>query len=168
MRIAHNAFTLIELMVAIVILGLVITFLLSTLGGLRKNSETARLVSEVKVKQTQLISLLQNDIISSHTLEIIESDNYCSLELQTLSSIYQINNPHVRWFVDPKKRTLIRSESAKAYLPPFDDDKLYEIHLDEVATGCEWFKSYVADDNKTVLVGLKCEKKPLFLEVVKP
>ena len=162
------AFTLIELMVSIVLLGLVITFLLSTLGGLQLNSETVRLKSDEKYKQAKMIDLLQNDVISSSHLSIVESDHYISLELQTLSSIYQINNPFVRWFVDPKKKTLIRSESAKAYLPPYDQDKLYEIHLDAVAKECDWFKSFESDDNKTLLAGLNCEKKALFFEIVKP
>ena len=164
-KLNKKGFTLIELMVAVVLLGLVITFLLGTLGGLRLNSETARLKSEEKVSQAKMISLLQDDVISSSKLSIVESDHYISLELQTLSSIYQINNPFVRWFVDPKKKTLIRSESAKAYEPPYDNDKLYEIHIDEVALQCEWFKAYTSKDSSALLIGLRSKNKNYFFEV---
>ena len=163
----RKAFTLLELMLAIVILGLIVTFLMQTTGSLQQGQNILSSKVEAKGATIKMIKLLHEDLFSGTDMNITESDDYSMIALRTQSSIYGINHPYVRWFADPKKKILLRSESSKPYLPPFDNEKLFEIHLDAVAE-CEWFKAVPSSNRGSLLLGMKCDQTPMVFELLTP
>ncbi len=157
-----------EMMISVVLLGLIITFLTSTLGDLRQSKKILQELSSQKGHVSRLLTLLQEDITSASTLEIRPTQDHTLLLLKTTSSLYQIDHPYVRWFVDPRSKKLIRSESSHDLTPPYRDDQLFLVHLDEAAQQCDWMKAYRSEDNATLLIGLKCDKKDYYLESMAP
>lgn len=164
----RQAFTLIEMMIAILLFSLITIFLSSTLQSLHQSSSAFEKQNRHKSKESKVLKLLFEDIQESDSLDIIPSDNYISLELHTRSSIYAIGHAYVRWFVDPTKKTLIRSESAFKLSPPYMDEELHQVHLDETLEKLQWFKAYTSKDKSSLFLALNFNDKNLFLEVLTP
>jgi len=163
-----QAFTLIEMMIAILLFSLIAIFLSSTLQSSRQNSSALEIKNKILKHESRVIKLLQEDIQQSDKVEIISSDDYISLELHTLSSIYNISHAYVRWFVHPQKKILIRSESAFKLSPPFLDEELHQIHLDKTLTDLQWFKAYPSKGADALLIALNFQNSNLLLEVLTP
>ena len=164
----RQAFTLIEMMIAILLFSLITVFLSSTLQSLHQSSSALEKNNRHNSKESKVLKLLIEDIQESDTLQIIPSDDYISLELHTRSSIYAMGHAYVRWFVDPKTKVLIRSESAFKLSPPYIDEELHQVHLDEALQKLQWFKAYSSKDRSALLIALNFENKNLFLEVLTP
>ena len=163
-----KAFTLIEMMIAILLFSLIAIFLSSTLQSLHQQSSALEVKNDTLKHESRVIKLLQEDIQQSDNLEIKHSDNYISLELHTMSSIYNISHAYVRWFVHPQKKILIRSESAFKLSPPFIDEELHQIHLDPTLSDIEWFKAYKSISKDALLISLNFQNRNLILEVLTP
>ena len=162
-------FTLLELMLSIVILGMIVTFLMQSVGDLKQGQKV--LLDAVKEQDAsiEMLSLLYDDILASTELKTKEYEHYTMLELRTQNSLYAINHPYVRWFGNPKTKTILRSESAKPYLPPFlDERRLFEIHLDAPLGGCNWFKAQPSSKKEAILVAFECEGTPIVMEFLTP
>ncbi|KIM12022.1 MAG: hypothetical protein KU37_04075 [Sulfuricurvum sp. PC08-66] len=164
---SRRAFTLVELLVAIMLLGLVVLFLVDTLNSVRIGESVLRTQAARHVDHTRAIELLYADIlqITDDTNEtiLIEGDKHMALAFRTQNSLYGINRPYVKWFVDPKTQRLLRSESAKEYKLPYDNAQLHLIRLDKIMESCEWLRAYEAtegNDTKSLLVVMQCEKAP--------
>ena len=162
------AFTLIEMMIAILLFSMVTLFLTSTLEHQRKNYTILKEATASEDRLQKMQKLLQDDIIQSQELLIIKGDTYISLELRTTSSLYGIAAPYVKWFVNPKTQELIRSESAINLLPPFNSDELTRVHLDLVHSGVKWFQAYSSKDSTSLFVAIQIDSKSIFLEILTP
>ena len=163
-----RAFTLIEMMIAILLFSLITVFLSSTLQSLHQSSSALEKRNQGLKQEQKLIKLLQEDIQQSDSLNIITAIDYISLELHTLSSVYNMGHAYVRWFVNPSKKLLIRSESAFKLSPPFINDELHQVHLDPITDNTKWFKAYVAKNKNAIFIALNIKNKNLLLEVLTP
>lgn len=164
----RKAFTLIEMMIAILLFSLMTLFLSSTLQSLHQGSSALNKKVHNNLRESQILQLLLEDIQESDSLQIIPSPHYISLELHTNSSIYAMSHAYVRWFVDPKRKVLLRSESSFKLSPPYMDEELHQVHLDETFQKLEWFKAYASKDRSALFISLNFENKNLFLEVLTP
>ena len=164
----RRAFTLLEMMIAILLFSLITVFLSSTLQGLHQSSSALEKKNQELKKEQKLITLLQEDIQQSDTINIVPAKDFISLEMHTLSSIYHMGHAYVRWFVNPEKKLLIRSESAFKLSPPFIDDELHQVHLDPVAEKVKWFKAYISKEKNALFVALNIRDKNLLLEILTP
>ena len=163
-----QAFTLIEMMIAILLFSLITIFLSSTLQSLQQNSSALEKKNQKVKTEQKVIKLLREDIQASDELNITASDHFISLELHTLSSIYNMGHAYVRWFVHPDSKQLIRSESAFKRFPPYIDDELHQIHLDLTIKPLQWFKAYQSKDKSSLLVAINFKDSDLFLEILTP
>lgn len=164
----RRAFTLIELLVAVMILGLVLMFLTQTLSTVRTNNEVLNSAYHKHTAQTKALKLLQADVVQSegNVTVINGGDKFDALVLETYSTVYGINRPYVRWFIDKKTKRIIRSESAIDLLPPFQTNDLHRVHVDAVFNECQWFHVY--QKKGALLVAMQCEKRPqpIVLEIL--
>ena len=156
------------MMIAIVLFSLITLFLTSTLESLRVNSKILKEATKVSSKASKFLNVIQSDIQESINLKVIKGDNYVSIEMQTTNSLYNMAAPFVKWFVNPKTKQLIRSESASNTLPPFNHEDLTFVHLDLVLEHTKWFQAYRSKDLSSVFIGLKVDEKPLLLEILTP
>jgi prepilin-type N-terminal cleavage/methylation domain-containing protein len=164
----RQAFTLIEMMIAIVLFSLITLFLSSTLQSLHQNSSALKLKNKHIKRDQKVIKLLREDIQASDELKVYASEHFTSLELHTLSSIYNMGHTYIRWFVNPKSKQLIRSESAFKLSPPYMDEELHQVHLDLTLKSIQWFKAYQSKDKSSLLVAINFNNRDLFLELLTP
>ncbi len=163
-----KAFTLIEMMIAVTLFSFIAVFLSSTLQSLQLNSSILKTEASKQNKEMKILKLLEDDIQQSLSLNIVPSDDYILLNMQTRSSIYNISAAYVRWFVDPKTSQLIRSESSLSTLPPYDKLQLSLIHLDALNKEVKWFKAYQSKDKSSLFLSLKIKEKNIYLELLTP
>lgn len=163
------AFTLIELMIAIVLVGLLVTFLMQTMGSAQIQSKQMQKAVKVQKRLTRVVTLLQKDVLESFMPPVILSrDDYAMIKLHTTHSIYGIDAPYVLWMIDAGSKHMVRMESAQKAQPPFNIDRAFALHTDIVETQCAWFKAYVSKDKSALLIGFRCQNRPYILELATP
>ena len=154
----RQAFTLLEVLISIGLLGIVIVALFSTVSMMRDSN--AHLFSYLKKakKVTKATNVLFLDIVSSDGNISIKRDKYARMCInETRSSLYALSLAKVCWLVIKKDNTLVRIEGNDYSLPLRFEDK---VEVDSVMKGVEWFDVY--HDKDKVLVLLKqASKKPI-------
>ena len=162
-----KAFTLIELIISILLIGLIVTYLFETLGVLKKSDKKLEAKREkrelmLKIKQSIYLDILQaNDVNISKT----NNKNIDLLTLkETKNSLHNLDMPDVIYLVDKKNR-LIRVEGYNIKLP-LNTQTLYTVKFDEVLDNIEFFKIYKSKKKDKILIYLKSQKLPeIFFEM---
>ncbi len=159
------AFTLIELMIAIVLLGLVVTFLMQAMGSTQMQSKQLKEHVAKQKRRTKAIALLQADIMQSFkAVKISENDKSVMLKLQSTHTLYGADHAYITWMMDQKSGDIIRVEGMSPFRAPLLREELHRNHLDSVFKGCAWFKAYKSQDKSALLIGFSCQKRPYILE----
>ncbi len=164
----RQAFTLVEMMIAIFLFSLITLFLSSTLQSLRQNNAALQDKNRFMSLEQKTVKLLKEDILSSTKITISASADFTLLSLETHSSLYNIGKSFVNWFVHPQTKQLIRSESAFKLAPPFVDEELHQVHLDPNLKKLVWFKAYRSKDKQSLLIALNYKQNNLLLEILTP
>ncbi len=164
----RKGFTLVEILVSVVLLGLISLFVASTIFQTKKNSK----IFEKKIEETQkienLTSILYRDLLQSSELNIASYKNYSIVSFRSKNSIYAIDNPYILWLVLKKDNTLTRFESSKlVHLPIKEEDKRY-IFMDTMKKACQFFQVKLSKDKKSILVYMEIkEHSPILFEIKK-
>ena len=111
-----KSFTLVEVIISIVILGIMFTYLYTTINSTKKLNANYITKSDVIKDEKQIFKLFNLDfaqIIGS--VKITHSKKYDVVVFKTKNSIYQIIEPTVTYFVSKKDKALIRVESLKPF-----------------------------------------------------
>jgi len=150
-----KAFTIIEVLISIALLGIVIVALFSTVSMLRdSNTHLYSYVQKAK-KITQATEVLYLDILSSDGNISIKKDDFSRVCIEeTRNSLYGLSLAKVCWLVLKKDKTLLRVEGNGYKLPTEFDDK---VEVNKVMKGVEIFDVYQRGDK--VLVVLKQKGK---------
>jgi len=151
-----KGFTLIEVMISVVLMGIIISYLYGTLGGLRHSNMLLEERDKGLTKNEILINLLNRDLVEAKQLKIIRTKSLNSiLELRTKNSLYNSHFVYVKWFLNPESNLLIRAESTTTFKLPVLMDNLHFVRFDVFAKDIEMFKIYKSKDKKSILVSTK-------------
>jgi len=111
-----SAFTLIEVLISVVLLGIIFTYLYSTINSVKKQNMHYIDKSELIIKETQLFRLFNLDITEIiGGVNISNHGRYDVVQFKTKNSIYGIIEPTVLYFVSKKENSLIRVESMEGF-----------------------------------------------------
>lgn len=137
-----KAFTLIEVVISIILLGIIFTFLYTTIDSLKQqNNHYIKKADSIK-KEKKIFALFNLDIAQAiGSISITHASRYDLMQFKTKHSIYEIIEPSVLYFVSKKEHALVRVES----LEPFKLDNKEQIvktflYADILATNTTSFK----------------------------
>ena len=109
----RTAFTLIEMLIAILLTALVFTYLYATLDTVRNdNGRYRQSVAEVTHAQ-RIYGLLSQDLTQLRSpVRIVHEAGFDRIDFTTDHSLYGIPRPWVHWYVSRNENALIRLEST--------------------------------------------------------
>ncbi len=144
------AFTLIEVLISIVLLGIILPALYSSVDLLRNSNEHLLKYLEKSKKITQATDVLYLDIASSDGNINIKKDEFARLCLeQTQNSLYALPVAKVCWVVLKKDNTLARIEGTGYKLPLRSEER---VEINPIMKGIELFDVYHQKDKVLVLL----------------
>ena len=161
-----KAFTLIELLISIFLLGLIVNFLYSAIGNLQKTNTIFSKKSKTMLEKQKVLDLLYDDIFLSNIMNIEGLENSV-VSLQTSNSLYDIEYPYVTWLIG-QKDTLLRFESTLSFdKMTSDNNNLF--HISKAGEECQGFHIYQSKDRNNILININFkDKEPLVYEFFKP
>lgn len=119
----RRAFTLIEMMIAIVIFSLVVVLLYKSYDSLKRSNTKQAQINQKMQRLWQIKKLLYLDFtlaLQSDVSVLSQEKNEDVVILQTSNSIHNRTNPYVAYVI--KDETLYRIESLRKLTYPFDAD----------------------------------------------
>lgn len=156
-----KAFTLIEVLISIGLLGIVIVALFSTVSMLRDSNTHLLHYLEKSKKITRASKMLYLDIVSSDGNISIKRDEFSRICIEeTKNSLYALPLARVCWVILKKENTLVRVEGNDYILPTRFEDR---VEIDTVMKGIEVFDVYHQKDKVLVLLKQKREKPITFM-----
>jgi prepilin-type N-terminal cleavage/methylation domain-containing protein len=151
----RSAFTLLEVLISIALLGIVVVALFSTVSMMRDSNEQLYNYLQKAKKVTKATQVLYQDIIGSDGNLTIKKDDFTRLCIEeTRNSLYALSLAKVCWVVMKKENILLRVEGNKYDLPTRLEDK---VEVNRVMRNVELFDVYHEKDK--VLVALKQKGK---------
>jgi prepilin-type N-terminal cleavage/methylation domain-containing protein len=160
-----NSFTLIEILIALTIFGLIFFFTSSLLNQLSNSKKIIKEKKDAIFIQNKTAELLYEDLLLSTKVQIASKDNFSRIKIQTANSINNLQNPYVFWYVLKKENQLVRAESIKDLNIPISEEK--DVYLKPVLLlkKCKIFKVY--KKNNKVFAFLKFKnQKPVYFEAI--
>lgn len=146
----RKAFTLIEVLISIALLGLMIVPLFSVVDMMRNSNEHLLKALENSKQITKATKVLFLDILSSDGKLEIKKDEYSRLCIdETKNSLYNLPVAKVCWVVLKHKNTLVRIEGNLYKMPLKSDDR---VEVDAVMNDIELFDIYHEKDKVVVLI----------------
>jgi len=157
----QKAFTLIEVLISIALLGIVIVALFSTVSMMRdSNSHLYAYLQKAKIV-TKATKVLYSDILNSDGNITIKKDEFTRLCMeQTRNSFYALSIVKVCWIVLKKENTLARVEGNNYRLPTRFDDR---VEVNPVMKYIEIFDVYHEKDKVLVFIKQKGKEPVSFL-----
>jgi prepilin-type N-terminal cleavage/methylation domain-containing protein len=146
-----QAFTLLEVLISIVLLGIVVLALFSTVSMMQDSNSHLLGYLEKAKRVTKATKVLYLDIVSSDGNLTINKDEFSRLCMEkTKNSLYGLSLAKVCWVVLKEDNTLVRVEGNDYHLPTKLEEK---VEVDPVMKHVELFDIYHQKDK--VLVFLK-------------
>ena len=155
------AFTLIEVLISIGLLGIVIVALFSTVSMMKDSNEHLHGYLQKAKKVTKATKVLYLDIISSDGNISIKKDEYTRLCMeQTRNSLYALSIAKVCWVVLKDKNTLARIEGNDYRLPTRFEDR---VEVNPVMQNVDIFDVYHQKDKVLVFLKQKGQEPITFM-----
>lgn len=162
-----SAFSLIELVISIFLLGLIVTFLYTAVGNLQISNKIFEEKEAESNKREKLIKALYDDLFHASSVEISGSE-MSKVDIITTNSFYNIQSPNVVWLVSKQNNSLLRLESSKP-LKTYTFEERYATHISKVGEKCEIFQVYQSNNKDKFLLHIQFEnEKPVIYEFYKP
>jgi len=161
-----KSFTLIEVIISVVILGILFTYLFSTINSTKMQNKSYIIKSDKIKNEKQIFRLLNLDLAQIlGNVKITHTKKYDVLVFKTRNSIYQIIEPTVTYFVSKKDKALVRVES----LEPFSFDIKEEVdkvflYADVLSEDTVSFKALYKDGFISILFRSK-NLRPMVLKL---
>jgi len=151
----HKAFTLLEVLISIALMGIVLVALFSSVDILQDSNQHLSKQLEKTKKVTQATEVLYRDILSSDGNLTITKDEFTRLCMEsTANTLYALPRAKVCWVVMKEQNSLVRVEGTEYALPTRGEDR---VEVDTVMQNVELFDVYHSKDK--VLVVLKEKSK---------
>jgi len=149
------AFTIIEVLIAIALMGIILPALYESVALLRDSNTHLFSYLEKAKKVTQANNTLYLDLLSSDGNISIQKDDFSRVCIEnTRNSLYGLSVAKVCWVVLKKDKTLARVEGYDYHLPLEPEEK---VEVDRVMKDLEIFDVYYEKNN--ILVLLKQKKQ---------
>ena len=165
--IKRKAFSLVEMIISVILLGIIVVFLYETVSNLE---QTNRIFSDNEnslSKKERILDLLYEDIFLANSVDIKGIDNSL-VSIQTSNTLFDIAQPNVTWLVVREKNTLLRFESTKEFEKMSSDNSDY-YHISKVGENCEIFKVYQSNKKENILIHIQFkDQEPMVYEFSKP
>lgn len=157
----RKAFTLLEVLISIALMGIVLVALFSSVDILQdSNKHLAKHLKKSK-KITQATEVLYMDILSSDGNITIKKDEFTRLCMEsTANSLYALPRAKVCWVVMKEKNRLVRIEGNDYHLPVKYEE---QVEVDIVIEDIELFDVYLGSDKVLVLLKEKSKKPVKFM-----
>ena len=151
----RKAFTLLEVLISIALLGIVIVALFSSVDMMQDSNQQLLKYLEKSKKTTNATKVLYMDIMGSDGNITIKKDEFSRVCIEeTRNSLYALPSAKVCWIVLKKENTLARIEGNYYHLPLRSEER---VEIDPIMTNLELFDLYHEKDK--VLVLIKEQKK---------
>ncbi len=163
------AFTLVELVLSIFLLGLIVSFLYGAVSNLQKTNSIFASNAKTLTQRDKIIELIYDDIFKANTknFKITKIEN-SMVSMQTKNSLYDLEEPYVTWLVAKENNTLIRFESTKEF-QKINSNNNYYYHITKISENCETFRVYQSKSKENILVHIKIKNQdPIIYEFYKP
>jgi prepilin-type N-terminal cleavage/methylation domain-containing protein len=158
---SKKAFTLLEVLISIGLLGLILPALFAAIEGLRKSNDHLKHYLYDAQEISRGVEVLYNDIASSDGNFTIKKDEYTRLCIQNSgNSLYGLSESKVCWLVLKSKNTLIRVEGWDYRLPTRSEEN---VEIDRIMENTEIFDLYHKKDKVMVILKEKNRKAISFL-----
>jgi prepilin-type N-terminal cleavage/methylation domain-containing protein len=155
---SRRAFTLIEVLISIALLGIIMLALFPVVSMMRDSNAQLFTYLQKAKKITQSTKVLYLDIVGSDGNITLSKDEFSRLCMEeTANSLYGLNLAKVCWLVIKEKNTLVRVEGNGFTLPTRSEDK---VEVDPVIQNIELFDVYHQKDKVVVLLKEK-NKEPI-------
>ncbi len=135
-REGRSAFTMIEVLISIALLGLLLTGLYSMLEQERESNKKLYEYLQKSSKRDKVVTVLYNDILKSDGNISIKRSEYDNLCIEsTKNSLYALGTAKVCWIVAKDGNRLIRIEGNGYSLPLKSESRVSaDIVMDDVKT----------------------------------
>ena len=154
-------FTIIEVLIAIALLGIILPALYQTISLLRSSNSHLFEHLEKTKKNTQTIETLYLDLASSDGNITIKKDDFSRVCIEnTKNSLYGLSIAKVCWVVLKSDNTLTRVEGYGYKLPLGQDEK---VEVDLVIKNMEIFDVYYKKDKVLVVLQEKGKEAVSFM-----
>ncbi len=158
MLLHRRGFTLIEVLISILLLGIIMVALFSVVSMMRDSNAQLYTYLQKAKKVTQSTKVLYLDIIASDGNITITKDEYSRVCMEeTGNSLYGLSLAKVCWLVLKEDNTLVRVEGNGYHLPTRYEEK---VEVDPVIKHIELFDLYHQKDKVIVLLKEK-HKEPI-------
>jgi len=155
---SRKAFTLLEVLISIALLGIVVVALFSAVDMMQNSNEHLAKHLEKAKKTTKATKVLYLDMMGSDGNITIQKDEFSRVCIEdTRNSLYALPSAKVCWVVLKKENTLARIEGS-AYDLPLNSEQRVEI--DPIMSDIEVFDVYHEKDKILVLIKQK-GKEPI-------
>ena len=149
------AFTIIEVLIAIALMGIILPALYETVALLRNSNNQLFEHLEKEKKARKVFDTLYLDLLSSDGNITIKKNDFSRVCIEnTKNSLYGLSSAKVCWLVMKEDNTLVRVEGYGYSLPTGIDEK---VEVDQVMKDMALFDLYYAKDK--ILVLLKSKKQ---------
>ena len=157
----RSAFTLIEVLISIALLGIILPALYQSVDLLRdSNSHLFNYLEKAK-KITIATDTLYLDLLSSDGNISIKKDEYSRVCIEeTKNSLYALSRAKVCWVVLKKDNTLVRVEGNGYTLPLGSEDR---VEINPIMKNVEVFNVYYSKDKILVLLQQVAQKPITFM-----
>lgn len=146
----RKAFTLIEVLISIALMGIIIVALFSSVDLLQNSNEHLLKHLKKSKKISKATKTLYNDILSSDGNITLKKDEFSRVCMEeTRNSLYALPSAKVCWVVLKKDKTLVRVEGNAYRLPLRVDDR---VEVDFIMKGVSLFDVYHEKDKVLVLL----------------
>lgn len=163
-----KAFSLVEIIVSVVLLGLIVVFVSSTLIQTKNNTKIFKKIVKKDRKSEKTNDLLYKDIFQATNIQIKSYKKYAILELKTRHSIYNIQEPYVIWLVLKNDNRLTRYESAKKIELPIKEENKKVLFADSISKECNSFSVNLSNNKQSILIYIEIKNQtPIVFEVEK-
>jgi prepilin-type N-terminal cleavage/methylation domain-containing protein len=164
---SRKAFTLIELILSVFLLGIIVYFLYAAVANLQKSNEIFSKKSQSAFYNQKILSMLQKDLFFASEIKLEGHENTL-VNLQTTNSLFNIDYPYVTWLLKPDLHKLVRFESTLPFTKMNAKNNPY-YHMSIIPKECELFKIYQSKKKENILIYIKFKgEEPLVYEFFKP
>lgn len=155
------AFTLIEVLISIALLGIILPALYQTIDLLRDSNSHLFAYLEKAKKVTNATDTLYLDMLSSDGNISIQKDDYSRVCIeQTKNSLYALSVAKVCWLVLKKDKTLVRVEGNNYQLPLGLEER---VEVNTIMKNIEIFDVYYEKEKILVLLQQKAKEPISFM-----